>query len=175
MDADLKTPIQQGTPSAFHEAPCCPSSFACVVADPPWRIDLNRKTPHKRSGMSDNKWKADTVAQLAYPTMSDDEIEALRPPVADAAHLYIWTVNAKIEATYRIARAWGFRPASLLTWIKTPMGVGLGGTYCNTTEFCLFARRGTLPAKKRIPTTWWGWPRGRNAMRGCFTLTSWCS
>lgn len=144
--------------------PCSPSSFACIVADPPWRIDLNRKTPHKRSGMSDaTKWKAETVAQLAYPTMSDDEIEALRPPVADAAHLYIWTVNAKIEATYRIARAWGFRPASLLTWIKTPMGVGLGGTYCNTAEFCLFARRGTHPAKKRIPTTWWGWPRGRHS------------
>lgn len=166
MDADPKSPIQAGRSSAFHAAPCSLSSFACVVADPPWRIDLNRKKPHKRSGQKNGReWAHKHVAQLAYPTMSDDEIAALRPPVADAAHLYIWTVNAKVEAAYRIAREWGFRPASLLTWIKTPMGIGLGGTYCNTTEFCLFARRGTLPAKKRVESTWWHWKRGKHSRK----------
>ena len=139
--------------------------FKTIVADPPWKIDLCRKTPHKRSGMKDNKWKTDTVAQLKYPTMSDDDIAALRPPIADEAHLYLWTVNAKVEAAYRVAREWGFRPSSLLTWVKTPMGIGLGGTYCNTTEFCLFARRGTLPATKRVETTWWHWKRGKHSAK----------
>lgn len=140
--------------------------YQTIVADPPWRIDLNRKTPHRRSGQKNGRsWAVEHVAQLTYPTMSDAEILALCPPAADAAHLYLWTVNAKIEAAYQVARAWGFRPASLLTWAKTPMGLGLGGTFCNTTEFCLFARRGTLPAKCRIPTTWWNWKRGKHSKK----------
>lgn len=142
------------------------SAFRCIVADPPWRIDLNRKTPHRCSGHKDGKpWQHKNVAQLTYPTMSDDEIAALRPPIAEEAHLYLWTVNAKVEAAYRVAREWGFRPSSLLTWVKTPMGIGLGGTYCNTTEFCLFARRGTLAATKRVETTWWHWKRGPHSKK----------
>ena len=39
------------------------------------------------------------------------------------------------------------------------MGLGLGGTFVNTTEFILFARRGSLPAKRRVDSTWWSWPR----------------
>ena len=132
-----------------------------IVADPPWQIDLNRKTPHPAKGSAFGSH----VRQLTYPTMSDAEIEALCPPAADAAHLYIWTVNAKVEAAYKVARAWGFRPSSLLVWAKNPMGVGLGGTYCNTAEFCLFARRGTLPAMKRVPTTWWNWKRGKHSVK----------
>jgi N6-adenosine-specific RNA methylase IME4 len=139
-------------------------TFRTIVADPPWRIDLTRKTTHKRSGQKNGReWAHKVVAQLDYQTMSDDEIAALRPPIADEAHLYLWTVNAKVESAYRVAREWGFRPASLLTWVKTPMGIGLGGTYCNTTEFCLFARRGTLKAQCRVDRTWWHWKRGRHS------------
>ena len=29
-------------------------------------------------------------------------------------------------AAYEVARAWGFRPSTLLTWCKAPMGSGLG-------------------------------------------------
>ena len=58
-----------------------------IVADPPWQIDLNRKTPHPAKGSAFGSH----VRQLTYPTMSDHEIEALCPPAADAAHLYLWT------------------------------------------------------------------------------------
>lgn len=135
--------------------------YACIVADPPWRIDLNRSKPHPAKGSSFGGY----VPQLVYPTLSDEEIIATRPPIAGAAHLYIWTVNAKIETAYRMARAWGFRPASLLVWAKTPMGVGLGGTFCNTTEFCLFARKGTHKAMRRVPSTWWNWKRGKHSVK----------
>lgn len=81
------------------------------------------------------------------------------------AHLYIWTINAYIEQTYEIARAWGFKPSTLLTWCKTPNGIGLGGAYSLTTEHILFCRRGTLKAKTRIDTTWNLWKRGRHSAK----------
>lgn len=99
--------------------------------------------------------------------MTFEDIKAL--PVADAAekgaHLYIWTINAYVERTYELARAWGFKPSTLLTWCKPPNGIGLGGTYSLTTEYILFARRGTCKALQRVDTTWWQWPRGRHSAK----------
>jgi N6-adenosine-specific RNA methylase IME4 len=95
--------------------------------------------------------------------MTVDEIAALKVPAAKDAHCYIWTINKYIEATYAIARAWGFVPSTLLTWIKAPRGIGLGGTYVLTTEHMLFCRRGTLKAKRRVDTSWWGYPRGAHS------------
>jgi N6-adenosine-specific RNA methylase IME4 len=53
----------------------------------------------------------------------------------------------------------------LLTWCKTPLGVGLGDVFRLTTEFILFAKRGSLPHKQIIPTTWFNWPRGRHSQK----------
>jgi N6-adenosine-specific RNA methylase IME4 len=89
--------------------------------------------------------------------MTVAEIAALpvREMADTSAHLYIWTINAYVEETYEIARAWGFKKSTLLTWCKKPNGIGLGGTYSLTTEHVLFARRGTCPAAERIDSTWW--------------------
>ena len=144
------------------------TGFKCIVADPPWQLSIGRQ--RTANGPVKTAWKEPRYSEryaLKYPTMTIGEIESL--PVSavagGVAHLYLWTINAHVEAAYRVARAWGFRPASLLTWAKSPMGLGLGGTFCNTTEFCLFARRGTLPANKRIETTWWHWKRGRHSAK----------
>jgi N6-adenosine-specific RNA methylase IME4 len=96
---------------------------------------------------------------MEYPTMTVDELCALKVPAAKDAHCYIWTINAYVEATYRVARAWGFRPVVLLTWGKTPRGIGFGGAFVQTTEHILFCRRGRDICKKRVDSTWWNWPR----------------
>lgn len=97
--------------------------------------------------------------------MTINEIAAL--PVMelaeDGAHLYLWTINKYIEQTYGIARGWGFEPSTLLTWCKPRHGIGLGGTYALTTEHCLFARRGSCKASRRIDSTWFEWKRGRHS------------
>ncbi len=68
---DFETEPQRA-PSHSCPAPC--SAFRCIVADPPWRIDLNRKTTHKRSGqVNGREWAHKVVAQLDYPTMSDEQ------------------------------------------------------------------------------------------------------
>jgi N6-adenosine-specific RNA methylase IME4 len=134
------------------------------VADPPWDVNRLQSPGNRPFGTQDETLQS---IPLEYPTMTVDEIAAM--PVsgvaAKDAHLYVWTINAYLEQTYAIARAWGFRPATLLTWCKAPMGLGLGGTFCNTSEFILFARRGTLKAERRVDTTWWGWPRGRHSAK----------
>ena len=130
--------------------------YRTIVADPPW--DVGRGPEWGSGGAS---------RPLTYPTMDVDAIAAL--PVADLAekraHLYVWTINAYIEDTYDIARHWGFRPSTLLTWCKAPNGIGLGGTYSLTTEHVLFCRRGVCPASERVDSTWWHWQRGGHSRK----------
>lgn len=99
--------------------------------------------------------------ELAYPTMTVSEIAAL--PVASLverdAHLYLWVPNKYVEDAYDVARAWGFRPSTLLVWCKKTMGGGLGGTFGISTEYVLFSRRGSLAANHRVPQTWFEWKR----------------
>lgn len=129
--------------------------FRTIVADPPWR---------QPSGGPRTGWMSGGVpGTLPYPTMEIDEIAAL--PVGEMAagdaHLYVWTTNAMLEATYRVVRAWGFRPSQMLVWAKQPRGLGPGGAFANTTEFIAFARRGSLRPLRRHDSTWFDWRRPR--------------
>lgn len=140
--------------------------FTTIVADPPWKVKAGPcggGYATQEGPMSKWNWRKESLPTrpLAYPSMTVDEIAAL--PVdsvaAADAHLYLWTINAYIEDAYRVARAWGFKPSTLLTWAKNPMGGGLGGTFGISTEHLLFCRRGRLPAKARITGTWFNWKR----------------
>lgn len=161
----LDSAAHGGCPSAT----CSPSSFACVVADPPWDLKMGKNASErktvKRGKWGDPKQDNSTIAALQYPTMSVEEIAALEIPAADDAHLYIWTINKYIEETYAIARAWGFEPSTMLYWLKQPMGLGLGGAFVPCVEPILFCRRGKLPTKRRMDRNWWGWPRGRHSAK----------
>jgi N6-adenosine-specific RNA methylase IME4 len=132
--------------------------YRTIVADPPWHLDR---------GGPQTGFQPGARTALPYPTMTLDDIASL--PIAELAHrgghLYIWTINAYVEQTYEVARAWGFKPSTLLTWCKPPNGLGLGGAYSLTTEHVLFARRGVCRAATRIDTTWFAWPRGRHSAK----------
>ena len=136
--------------------------YRTIVADPPWEV---KRGPD---------WGSNgTARDLTYPTMTLSAIRDLRPDgvrrvrafAEDSAHLYLWTINKYVREAYYVARVWGFEPSTILTWCKPPNGIGLGGTFSLTTEFCLFARRGTLAADRRIDTTWFAWPRGEHSAK----------
>ena len=139
------------------------SGFRCIVADPPWAVKAGRDLCGYvvRDGVQVFDNTHSKARDLAYPAMTLAEIEALPvSSVADKdAHLYLWTINRYVEQAYSVARAWGFAPSTLLVWAKTPFGGGLGGAYGISTEFCLFCRRGSLPASSRVKGTWWNWKR----------------
>lgn len=137
------------------------TKYRTIVADPPWPMP-------RGGGQSNNsafQARTTTLGALPYEAMTMGEIHAL--PVGDladkGAHLYIWTVNTFLEETYQIARDWGFSPRCLLTWAKTPRGIGLGGAFTQTTEHILFARRGICKALSRTDSTWWNWKRGKHS------------
>jgi len=98
-----------------------PGRFNVFVADPPWRYE------------SDG---------LAYPTMSTEEIKAMRVAemADDNAIVWLWTTNAHLRFAFEVVEAWGFEYKTLLTWVKDRMGTGdwLRGQ----TEHCLLAVRG---------------------------------
>lgn len=120
--------------------------YGTIVADPPWRYNAATTVP-RSAGRG-------AGAEHHYPTLDNDEIAAL-PVVelaADKAHLYLWVTNPRLIADRRgrrdvtpqdIAEAWGFRPITLLTWVKPGRG-GTGWYFRGQTEHVLFCTRGNL-------------------------------
>lgn len=129
--------------------------YPCIVIDPPWE---------QRGGPGFDA--SQRSRSLPYPTMPLDDIAAL--PVAalaaDDAHLWIWVTNRYLRHVWDLAEGWGFRPVTLLTWTKEPMGTGLGGrAFGQTSEYALYCTRGTPEVRVRQRTTWWAWRRPYNA------------
>jgi N6-adenosine-specific RNA methylase IME4 len=132
--------------------------YRTIVADPPWKV-----MGGSLAGGVGEGFIFDGVPRskpLPYPTMTVDEIAELRVRdlALDDAALYLWTVNAYVEQVYDVARAWGFKPSTLCVWSKAPMGGGLGGTFGISTEYFLYARRGS-PPERRTTGTCFTWKR----------------
>lgn len=134
------------------------NGYATVVCDPPW--------PQKRGGPLRGGHGEGFVGTahslpMPYSTMAVADIASL--PVADIAasdsHLYLWTTNRFLPDAFIVARAWGFKPSTVLVWAKAPIGAGLGGSYGIATEYVLFARRGSLKATSRVGRNWFTWKR----------------
>lgn len=130
--------------------------YQIIYADPPW--DVKRGPEYNSNGPSKN---------LPYPTMSINEIKAL--PIKDISDkdsvLFLWGINKYIPEMYEVAKSWGFKPSCLLTWCKPKHGLGIGGTFVQTTEHLLLARRGTRSATKRVDTTWFEYKRGGHSVK----------
>lgn len=141
--------------------------YRTIVADPPWAYDegwpAGSTSPNSQAGCRDRTGRK----PLAYDAMTLDAIKALaiEALAADDAHLLLWTTNRYVRASYEVAEAWGFRPSQLLTWCKPTMGLGPGGVFSNTSEFCLYARRGKPEHLTRQDSTWWLWPRVTHSVK----------
>lgn len=134
--------------------------YKTVVADPPWKPDLG------------GTWNARADKgrpQRFYATMEYDEIETLRPDLDDQAHVYIWCLAQHADLGFRLARAWGAEPVTMLTWRKP--GLGVGRFQCNT-EHVVVARKGSRHGNpfgqggRNAPATGgtcFDWPRGKHS------------
>jgi N6-adenosine-specific RNA methylase IME4 len=125
--------------------------YRTIVADPPWQFGSAAT-------------KAD--ARKHYDTMPLHDICGL--PVEalaeDDAHLWLWAVNGLMEEAYRVVRAWGFFPVTLVTWCKKQPGVG--HYLRNNTEHMILATRGRplVPDVKPL-ATWYVWPRSEHSTK----------
>lgn len=132
--------------------------YAVIYADCPWETKAGRpfsgykKVENKQIfNCTDNKSR-----ELPYPSMTIDEMENLnvKDISADNAHLYFWVTNQYLPKAFQIIERWGFKYSTTLVWTKKAMGGGLGGTFRITTEFLIFATKGSLKANETIIGTW---------------------
>ena len=91
-------------------------------------------------------------------TMTDLKALPVSAVTESPAHLYLWTTNAFLCEAHELAKAWGFRPNTVLTWGKVrdtgEPSMRMGYYFRGATEHCLFAVRGSLRllTKKAKPT-----------------------
>jgi N6-adenosine-specific RNA methylase IME4 len=97
--------------------------------------------------------------------MEISDICSIKPPAEEHAHLYLWFTNSFAVEAHEVARAWGFRPSTILTWTKIRQEDGqpsmkMGYYFRGATEHVLFAVRGSLRlrAQRALPTGYL-WPR----------------
>jgi N6-adenosine-specific RNA methylase IME4 len=135
----VKELASQSGPDPVDETPEFPvGPFACVVIDPPW--------PMRKIERDKRPWQG---AELDYPVMKLDEIEALPiDKLADAnAHLYLWVTHRYLPDGLRLLTAWGFKYQCVMTWNKNTGIVPYSWMY--DTEHVLFGTRGNLKVAKR--------------------------
>ncbi|HOY63476.1 MAG: hypothetical protein BWY28_01766 [bacterium ADurb.Bin236] len=110
-----------------------PGKYSTIVIDPPW--------PMKKIVREVRPNQAD----FDYPTMSVDEIKSfpLSGHALDNCHLYLWTTQKFLPASFDIMNAWGFNYIFTMVWHKAGgfQPVGLPQYNC---EFVLFGRKGNL-------------------------------
>lgn len=144
-------------------------TFGTIVADPPWAYrspgDNFRASKTARPNSHDNPNSTASSAKR-YGAMSMPDLKALDVVslAADNAHLYVWTTNAFMVEAHDLARAWGFAPKTVLTWVKVkPDGTPsakMGYYFRGATEHIVFAVRGKqrLLVNTVVPTAFL-WPR----------------
>jgi N6-adenosine-specific RNA methylase IME4 len=138
------------------------SKFGAILADPAWPYrspralvgNGGRGNPH---GHAKDIIQVDASAH--YPLMTLEDIKALPvKEVAYAAHLYLWTTNSFMVEAHDVARAWGFQPKSILTWVKLKVdrfqvSMKSGYWYRSATEHIVFGvRGGRRPLGPPVPT-----------------------
>lgn len=130
-------------------------SFKVIYADPPWQYR------HKVTGAGGRG-----AASHHYDTLSLDEIKQFKlPPIAEDAFLWMWVTNPVMAEGWHteIFKAWGFKPQSVLTWVKK--GIGMGYTLRSATEHCIVGRRGHPVVKNRGVPTWFSAPRLKHSQK----------
>lgn len=111
--------------------------YRTIVIDPPWTVNGNvfgRSRP--------------AYLAMTYEQIVDLHIEQY----ADKnCHLYIWAINRLISLPELIAKEWGFRYLTAITWDKK--SIGMGNYFRNSTEHLMFCVKGKLPIlRKNAPT-----------------------
>ena len=108
------------------------TTYRTILADPPWWYN-DRLPPTTYSTGRKLKKKRTRSAHDNYPCMTTEEICALGDTnacretmdvaghlIEDEAFLLLWTTNTHLLSgdSIKVAKAWGFEPKQLLTWIK---------------------------------------------------------
>ncbi len=103
------TRILQEIRKSIPASPLPEGVFDVIYADPPWQYD--------NSGISG-------AAENHYPTMTTEDICALKVPSAENSVLFLWVTNPMLQDGLLVAKAWRFAYKTNMVWIKEKAGQG---------------------------------------------------
>ena len=107
--------------------------YSVISADPPWRFQ-----PYSRlTGM-------DRSADNHYPTMTINDLLAMKPPAAKDCVLFLWATAPMLPQALDVMKAWGFTYKSHAIWAKDKIGTGYW--FRNKHELLLVGTKGDIPA-----------------------------
>lgn len=135
-------------------APALTGCYRLIYADPPWRYE--------------HVVTESRAIENQYPTMSLDDICALRVPAADDAVLFLWATSPKLAEAMRVIDAWGFSYRTCAVWDKDALGMGY--YFRQQHELLLVAARGAsvVPAASARPSSVLRARRGRHSEKPAF-------
>jgi N6-adenosine-specific RNA methylase IME4 len=131
LDKDIKRKEKKAARKDLERpAPNLPTGeFALILADPPWRYE------HVEA--------EGRAIENQYPTMSIEEICAMKVPAANDCVLFLWATSPKLLEGMAVLEAWGFTYKTCAIWDKEM--IGMGYYFRQQHELLLVATKGTPP------------------------------
>jgi N6-adenosine-specific RNA methylase IME4 len=121
-----------GTIKANRELAESDMVYGVIYTDPPWTFETRSDAGKDRS------------AENHYPTMSLDDIRAMKIPAGNDCALFMWVTVPHLHNGIEILQGWGFEYKSAYFWHKTVKGTGYWSA--NEIEVLLLGTKGNVPA-----------------------------
>lgn len=104
--------------------------YDVLVIDPPWPMEKIER--NERANQS----------EFDYPTMSEEELEQLKLPLAENCHVWLWTTHKFFPMALRLLDGWKLKYVCTFVWHK-PGGFQPFNLPQFNCEFAIYARHGT--------------------------------
>ena len=104
--------------------------YDVLVIDPPWPMQKFERD-----------CRPNQTGELDYPVMQENELAAMDLPLAESAHVFLWTTHKFLPMALRLFDSWGIKYVCNFVWHKPggPQPFNLPQYNC---EFCLYGRVG---------------------------------
>ena len=104
--------------------------YDVVVIDPPWPMEKIERDV------------APEQVAFEYPTMTEDELYEIVPPLADDCHVWLWATHKHLPLAMDLLYTWGVKYICTFVWHKSGGFQPFGLPQYNC-EFALYGRKGT--------------------------------
>lgn len=87
--------------------------FDVIMADPPWRYDIEAPRKEDRIGNHYNQMETEELCNLDIGRIANKD-----------CYLFLWIPAPKIEEGLKVLKSWGFVYRTQMIWNKKSLGLG---------------------------------------------------